>query len=147
MAIKDEYEVARLLTEAAFTTKLNSIGGDNPNPSLPPCSYSFLMKDGNGLPRKNPHWPLDYASVTRFCRSGLGFVKAGLTRLDLAVIKEPNAHSVIPLSNWIKALGNMATSGRRQILKRSLISCCSCAAMAISKQEIMPNLNHKLLRC
>ena len=30
MAIKDEYEVARLLTEAAFIAKLNSIGGSEP---------------------------------------------------------------------------------------------------------------------
>ena len=53
MAIKDEYEVARLLTETAFTTKLKPIGGDEPalHYHLAP-PFLHWLKDSNGLPRK-----------------------------------------------------------------------------------------------
>ena len=95
MAIKDEYEVARLLTEAAFTAKLNSIGGDKSSIHyhLAPPILSWL-KDSNGAPAKSAL----VLGLHRYCAYWqilLGFVKAGLIHLDSAAINEPNEHSVM----------------------------------------------------
>ena len=113
MAIKDEYEVARLLTEAAFTAKLNSIGGDDPriHYHLAPPILSWL-KDGNGAPRK--------IRIGRWITP----VLRGLARLNwlreswidpfgFSSNKRAERAQRDAVIDWIKALGNMATSGHQ----------------------------------
>ena len=120
MAIKDEYEVARLLTEAAFITKLKPIGGDEPNLHYhlaPP--FLHWMKDSNGLPRKIRigHW---ITPVLRLV-AGLSWLRESwIDPFGFSSDKQAEWAQRDTIMNWITALGNMASPGQQTNIEEVL---------------------------
>jgi indolepyruvate ferredoxin oxidoreductase len=120
MAIKDEYEVARLLTEAAFTAKLKSIGGDEPNfhyHLAPP--FLHWLKDSNGMPRKIRigHW------ITPVLRglAGLSWLRESwIDPFGLSSGKQAEWAQRDTIINWITALGNMASTEQQAKIEEVL---------------------------
>ena len=112
MAIKDEYEVARLLTEAAFTKKLKLIGGDEPriHYHLAPPILSWL-KDSNGAPQKIRigSW------ITPILRGLARFSwlrESWIDPFGYSSDKRAERAQRDAVINWITALGNMAKTGQ-----------------------------------
>ncbi|MDC0062661.1 indolepyruvate ferredoxin oxidoreductase family protein [Candidatus Puniceispirillum sp.] len=120
MAIKDEYEVARLLTEAAFTAKLNSIGGDEPNLHyhLAPPILSCL-KDSDGMPRKIRigQW---ITPVLRGLASLSWLRESWIDPFGFSGHKRAEWAQRDTVINWIKALGNMASPGQQTDIEEVL---------------------------
>ena len=120
MAIKDEYEVARLLTEAAFTAKLNSIGGDEPNLHyhLAPPILSWL-KDSNGMPRKIRigQW---ITPVLRGLASLSWLRESWIDPFGFSSDKKAERAQRDNVINWITALGNVASPSQQKDVEEVL---------------------------
>ena len=120
MAIKDEYEVARLLTEEVFTQKLNSIGGNKPSIyyHLAPPILSWL-KDSNGLPRKIRigQW---ITPVLRGLASLSWLRESWIDPFGFGSDKQAERAQRDTVINWITALGNMASPGQQTDIEKVL---------------------------
>ena len=110
MAIKDEYEVARLLTEATFTAKLNSIGGDDSSIHyhLAPPILSWL-KDGNGAPRKIRvgAW---FTPILRILANLTWLRESWIDPFGFSSEKRSERARREAVINWITDLGNITSS-------------------------------------
>ena len=120
MAIKDEYEVARLLTEASFTAKLNSVAGDEPSIHyyLAPPVLSWL-KDGNGAPRKIRigQW---ITPVLRGLASLSWLRESWIDPFGFSRNKKTERAQRETVINWITALGNTASPGQQKDIEAVL---------------------------
>ncbi len=120
MAIKDEYEVARLLTEAAFTAKLDSIGGDKPKIyyHLAPPILSWL-KDNNGAPRKIRigQW---ITPVLRGLARLSWLRESWIDPFGFSGDKQAERAQRDTIINWITTLGSMASPGQQTDIEEVL---------------------------
>jgi indolepyruvate ferredoxin oxidoreductase len=120
MAIKDEYEVARLLTEPSFTAKLNSVAGDEPSIHyhLAPPILSWL-KDGNGAPRKIRigQW---ITPVLRGLASLSWLRESWIDPFGFSRNKKTERAQRETVINWITALGNTASPGQQKDIEAVL---------------------------
>ena len=120
MAIKDEYEVARLLTEVTFTTKLKSIGGNESNVHyhLAPPILSWL-KDDNGVPRKIRIGPW-LTPVLRGLASLSWLRESWIDPFGFGSDKKAERAQRDTVINWISTLGNLASSGQQREIEEIL---------------------------
>ena len=120
MAIKDEYEVARLLTEPAFTAKLDSIGGNKPKIyyHLAPPFLSWL-KDNNGAPRKIRigQW---ITPVLRGLANLSSLRESWIDPFGFSGDKQAERAQRDTIINWITTLGNMASPDQQTKIEEVL---------------------------